>query len=59
MATDAQLEPTIRAIGDDLDELLSILLPWGAAVRDAKGYPASGPHDLATRDSLTAARFGP
>jgi hypothetical protein len=47
VATDAQMTGAITAIGDDLDELLSILLPWGAAVRDAKGYPASGPHDLA------------
>jgi hypothetical protein len=23
------------------------MLPWGNAIRDAKGYPASGPHDLA------------
>jgi hypothetical protein len=47
VATDAQLDGAIAAIGDDLDELLTILLPWGAAIREAKGYPASGPHDLA------------
>ena len=35
------------ALAEDLDELLSILEPWGAAIRAAKGYPASGPHDLA------------
>ena len=46
-ATDAQIQSAMAALGDDLDELLGILLPWGAAVRDAKGYPASGPHDLA------------
>ena len=45
--TDLQMQPSIQALGSDLDELLSILLPWGAAIRDAKGYPASGPHDLA------------
>ena len=45
--TDAQMEPVLAALGDDLDELLGILLPWGAAIRAAKGYPASGPHDLA------------
>ena len=45
--------PTVRwrprcdALGDDADELFAILAPWGAAIRDAKGYPASGPHDLA------------
>ena len=26
---------------------VALLLPWGAAIRDAAGYPASGPHDLA------------
>ena len=46
-ATDAQMAPAIAAIGDDLDELLAILRPWGAAVRTGKGYPAAGPHDLA------------
>ena len=29
------------------EELVTLLTPWGAAVRAAKGYPASGPHDLA------------
>jgi hypothetical protein len=45
--TDVQMLPVIAALGDDLTELVDILLPWGAAVRDGKGYPASGPHDLA------------
>ena len=47
VATDAQCAPIVAALGDQLDDLLSILLPWGAAIRDAHGYPASGPHDLA------------
>ena len=47
VATDAQCEPIVRALGDDLVDLLGILLPWGQAIRDATGYPASGPHDLA------------
>lgn len=47
VATDGQCEPIVRALGDDLDELLAILLPWGKTIRDAAGYPASGPHDLA------------
>ncbi len=45
--TDRQMAPALRALGDDADELFAILGPWGAAIRDAKGYPASGPHDLA------------
>jgi hypothetical protein len=46
-ATDRQCRPIVDALGDDLDELLGILLPWGEAIRSAGGYPASGPHDLA------------
>jgi hypothetical protein len=30
-----------------VDELVALLHPWGQAIRDAGGYPASGPHDLA------------
>ena len=45
--TDQQMRLVEDALGDELDELVRILAPWGAAIRDAKGYPASGPHDLA------------
>jgi hypothetical protein len=45
--TDRQMAPALRALGDDAEELFAILGPWGQAIRDAKGYPASGPHDLA------------
>jgi len=45
--TDRQMDRSIATIGDTVHELIDILLPWGAAIRDAKGYPASGPHDLA------------
>lgn len=47
VATDTQCHPALLQLGDDLEELLSILRPWGDAIRLAKGYPASGPHDLA------------
>ena len=47
LATDAQMRPAIDALGDDVDELLSLLLPWGAAIRDAKGYLGGGAADLA------------
>jgi hypothetical protein len=36
--TDAQLRPVIEALGDDLDELLGIIGPWGDAIRVAGGY---------------------
>ncbi len=42
-ATDRQCRPIVDALGDDVDELLAILLPWAQAVRDAHGYPASAP----------------
>ena len=40
-ATDAQLAPAIAALGDDLDELINILSPWGVLIRAAGGYPQS------------------
>jgi len=46
-ATDRQMKPALDALGDDAGELFAILEPWGRAIREAKGYPASGPHDLA------------
>jgi hypothetical protein len=47
VATDAQLEPALLGLGDDVDELIWVLVPWGQAIRDAGGYPPQGPHDLA------------
>ena len=47
VVTDAQCQPVLDAFGDDLDELVAILLPWGAALREAGAYLPSGPHDLA------------
>ncbi len=46
-ATDACCRPAVDALGGDLDQLLGILEPWGAAVRQAGGYLPGGPHDLA------------
>ncbi len=45
--TDAQLRPVLDALGDDIHGLCDILEPWGAAIRAGRGYPSSGPHDLA------------
>jgi len=45
--TDRQMKAALDALGGDADELFRILEPWGQAIREAKGYPASGPHDLA------------
>ena len=35
------------ALGDDIDELFDILVPWGEAIRAGRGYLRAGPHDLA------------
>jgi hypothetical protein len=51
VATDRQCQPILDALGDDLDELVALLRPWGAAIRDAGGYLPSGPHDLAASRS--------
>jgi hypothetical protein len=45
--TDRQCRSAVEALGEDFDELVSLLLGWGKAIRAAHGYPASGPHDLA------------
>ena len=50
-ATDAQMRPVVDALGDDLDQLIALLTPWGSAIREAGGYLPSGPHDLAARPS--------
>lgn len=47
VATDEACAPYLRALGDDVDTLVDILAPWSAAIRDAKGYPAAGPVELA------------
>lgn len=45
--TDDQMMPVLAALGDDVEELIELLEPWGEAIRAAGGYLASGPHDLA------------
>ena len=47
MATDRQCQPILDALGDDLDELVSIMEPWGEAIRAAGGYLPGGPHTMA------------
>jgi hypothetical protein len=41
----------VAALGDDADELFGLLEPWGAALRAAGAYLASGADDLARRGS--------
>lgn len=45
-STDRQMRPAIEALGEDLEELCTLLERWGEAIRDAGGY-------LRSRISLT------
>jgi hypothetical protein len=36
--TDAALDPALAVLGDDTDDVLSTMEPWGRAIRDAGGY---------------------
>ncbi len=46
-ATDQQMARPVAAFGADLERVVTMLDGWSAAVRNACGYPASGPEDLA------------
>ena len=45
--TDDQMRGVIATIGDDFGRLIDQLTAWSNAVRAMKGYPESGPHELA------------
>lgn len=45
-STDLQMRPAIDALGDDLDQLCSILSGYGAVIKEAGGYLGGGPNDL-------------
>jgi len=47
VTTDRQCEEIVRVLGDGYAELISLMSPWGAAIRQAGGYLPQGPHDLA------------
>ncbi len=47
VATDVQCRAIVDALGESLDELVTILARWGSAIRAARGYPEAGPHELA------------
>jgi hypothetical protein len=45
--TDQQMRRAMLALGNDAEPVFNALEPWGVAMRAAKGYLSSGPHDLA------------
>jgi hypothetical protein len=46
-STDAQMAKPLAAIGAEFDDVVAGLARWSSAVREAGGYPTSGPMDLA------------
>ena len=49
LATDAQMAPAVEALGDDLDELVDLLTPWGRQIMAGAGYPAEPPRHHPTQ----------
>jgi hypothetical protein len=47
LSTDRQCRPVIESLGDDLDEVINLLAPIGRAIRAERGYPPSGPREMA------------
>ena len=38
----------MAVLGDRGEELVTLLAPWSDAIKSAGGYPAQGPHELAS-----------
>jgi hypothetical protein len=47
--TDRQCRAVIESLGEDFDDVVGVLAPMGREIRAMHGYPASGPHELASR----------
>ena len=45
--TDQQMATVLASLGDDFEETVGLLAGWSRTVQDARGYPQSGPHELA------------
>lgn len=45
--TDQQMATVLAALGEDFDDVVDVLGRWSRAVQDSRGYPQSGPHELA------------
>lgn len=41
LATDAQMAPAVEALGEDVQELVDLLTPWGRQIMQGAGYPPS------------------
>ena len=49
LCTDRQCRPVVESLGDDFDDVVGVLAPMGREIRAMHGYPASGPHEMASR----------
>ena len=49
--TDEQCAPVLDGLGDGFEDAVALLRRFSEAVREARGYPAAGPHDLALSHS--------
>jgi hypothetical protein len=47
--TDRQCRPIIECLGEEFDAVINVLTPLGQEIRNKHGYPAAGPHDIASR----------
>ncbi len=47
VATDRLCAPIVETLGDAADEVIETLAGFSATVREGRGYPGAGPHDLA------------
>jgi hypothetical protein len=53
-STDLQCRPVVESLGDDFDSVTAVLAPMGREIRAQRGYPASGPRDIAARSAAQA-----
>ena len=53
-ATDLQMAPALDALEGDLTELVDLLRPWGAAMREAGGYVGGAVDLWPVRDDMSA-----
>jgi len=42
-------DAVLARLGDEFDDVVGVLAPMGREIRAMHGYPASGPHELASR----------
>lgn len=54
LCTDLQCRPVVESLAEEFDAVIELLAPMGREIRAQRGYPASGPRDIAGRSSAEA-----